>query len=143
MPGVKALERAQKLRPDRIVIGNDHRVSSGALSRICLKVADNGNSLAAAAKEQSALPGQVVAIDERQHRVAPGARFAHEGKPDIDVDLLQNGDGLIDFFLYQARHGESFHSNSFQTFLTRISSRFGVYLKYQLSAFFFSSFPSE
>ncbi len=76
---IKTFECTQQLGPDRLVVGDDGPVSSGALSRIRLELADDGHPLAAPGENKGALPGQVVAKDKGQHRVAAGACFAHKG----------------------------------------------------------------
>ena len=97
---VEPLQRRQQMRLDRLVVGDDLRVHAQLFGRDGVEAAHDGDALARAAEQQRALPGQAVrAVDQRQHRVAPGRGLAHEGQPGVDAQLVEDGDSLSDFFL--------------------------------------------
>ena len=83
------------------MIGNHFVIGAAAARIFGIKMADNCDPFAVAGEEKGRLPSGIVAIDERQHRIAPGRGFAHKGQPQIDTGFLQNTKRLVHFFLDQ------------------------------------------
>jgi len=63
--GIEAIEQAEQLGAQRLVVGDDRRIGAAAAHGLGLKVADDGDPLAGAGEDESGLPGEIlVAVDE-------------------------------------------------------------------------------
>ncbi len=78
---------------------SEHRVVRAKTPHVFgVKAAENSDAPARPREQKRALPGDIVAVDKRQHRVEHRRRFAHEGQPAVNLLFLEDAGSLIEFF---------------------------------------------
>ena len=96
LPRVEVAQRRSQHGLEALVVGEDGVEEAMIAQGRAVRPADDGDALAGARDEESALPGDVVAENQLERGVGRLGGLAGEGQPAIDVLLFEDAYRLFD-----------------------------------------------